>query len=101
MLFLLRTVSTLPPDFPADKREHLLAQEQSRSKELSESGKLIAHWKVPLKGETVTIWEVSGPAELHELVMSLPAVAWAKASATPLVPRNLQQHSKDPPHKIA
>ena len=94
MQFLVRTTSALPPDFPAERRERLLTQEQERSKALSESGKLIAHWKVPLAGETITIWEVSSAAELHELVTSLPAAAWAKASATPLVSRNMQQHSR-------
>lgn len=101
MQFLVKLVNLMPPDFPAEERQRLLAQEQERSKALSESGKLIAHWKVPLKGETVTLWEVSGPVELHELVSSLPAAAWVKASATALVPRNLQQHAKDPPDKVA
>jgi muconolactone D-isomerase len=99
--FLVRTKNMMPPDFPADEQERLLVRERERSKALSESGKLIGHWKVPLKDETVTIWEVSGPEELHELVSSLPAAKWVKASATPLVPRNLQQHAKDPPNKIA
>jgi muconolactone D-isomerase len=101
MQFLVRTVSVMPPDFPAEERRRLLALEQQRSNALSESGKLIGHWKIPLKGETVTLWEVAGPEELHELVSSLPAAAWGKASATPLVPRDLQQHSKDPPGKVA
>lgn len=101
MLFLVRTTSTMPADFPEDRRAALLEAEQNRSRELSESGKLQAHWKVPLKGESITLWEVSGPEELHQIVMSLPAAAWAKATATPLVPRNLQNHSKDPPGKVA
>jgi muconolactone D-isomerase len=101
MQFLVRTLNLMPPDFPAAERERLLALEQERSKSLSESGKLVAHWKVPLKGETVTLWEVSSPEELHELVNTLPAAAWVKATATALAPRNLQQHAKDPPNKIA
>ena len=101
MQFLVQTVNLMPPDFPADERGRLLAQEQTRSRELSESGKLVAHWKAPIVGETLTLWEVSGPEELHELLMSLPAAAWAKASATALAPRNLQQHAKDPANKVA
>lgn len=101
MQFLVRTVNMMPPDFPADERARLLALEQERSKALSAGGKLIGHWKVPLKGETVTLWEVSGPVELHELVSSLPAAGWVKASATALAPRNLQQHAKDPPNRVA
>ena len=101
MQFLVRTVSTLPPDFAADERQRLVGLEQARSRELSESGKLVGLWKVPLKNETVSLWEVSGPQELHELVSSLPAAAWAKASATPLIPRNLHQHAKDPPNRVA
>ena len=101
MQFLVRTVSAIPPDHPEDKRAFLLAQEKNRSRELSESGKLVAHWRVPLKNETITLWEVSGPAELHEILMSLPAAAWAKASAIALVPRNLQQHARTPSDKAA
>ncbi|MBG6118492.1 muconolactone D-isomerase [Sphingobium sp. JAI105] len=101
MQFLVRMTNQLPPDFPEECRKQLVAAEQKRSRELSEGGKLVAHWKVPLKHETITLWEVSGQAELHELVMSLPAAAWASASVTPLVPRNLHQHASNPPGKIA
>jgi muconolactone D-isomerase len=99
--FLVRTVSLMPADFPADERKRLLADEQERSIALSESGKLLAHWKIPVKRETVTLWDVAGPEELHELVSSLPAAGWAKATATALVPRNLQRHAEDPANKIA
>ena len=101
MQFLVRTTSVLPRDFPPDEKARLLAQEQDRSRELSEGGKLIAHWKVPLKGETITLWEVSGPAELHEIFMTLPATKWASASVTPLVARNLAQPSVKPPDAAA
>ena len=95
MQFLVRTVNLMPPDFPAEERKRLLVQEQERSRALSESGQLIGHWRIPVKRETVTLWEVSGPAELHELVMSLPAASWAKASATALVPRDLEQIARE------
>ncbi len=101
MQFLVRTVNKMAPDFPAAERERLVAEEQEKSKSLSESGKLIGFWKVPLRSETVTLWEVSGPDELHAIFSSLPAAKWARATATALIPRDLQAHGKDAPNKIA
>lgn len=87
MLFLLNMSGALPPEFPIDQRERLLAEEKQRAKELSDGGKLLAHWKVPLANETVTVWEVEDAAEFHEIIMSLPAVAWSKAKVTVLLKR--------------
>jgi muconolactone D-isomerase len=100
MQFLVRIKSLLPADFPAQRREKLIAQEKAKSKELAESGKLIGHWQVPLTGESLTLWEVLGPEELHQLVRSLPASAWVTASATALVNRNLRDSSQDSAQKV-
>jgi muconolactone D-isomerase len=94
MLFLVRTISELPSEFPSERRDEFLVQESRRSMELFEAGKLISHWKVPVVGETVTLWNVTDAAELHGLLMALPAAAWARSSVTPLVERNLQQHAQ-------
>jgi muconolactone D-isomerase len=101
MQFLVRTTSFLPPDFDADARQQLLAEEKARCSELTEAGKIVGHWRIPISRESVTVWEVVEPGELHELVMSLPASKWAHSVATALVVRNLQNHSKDPSQKIA
>ena len=101
MLFLVRTKSLMEPDFAADEREGLLIAERERAQALANDGKLISHWKVPLERETITLWEVPGPQELHEIVSTLPAAKWAKSVATPLVQRNLRQHAGDPPNKVA
>lgn len=101
MLFLVRTKSLMEPGFPADERERVLAAERERAQALADGGKLIGNWKVPLERETITLWEVADPAELHEIVSSLPAAKWAKSVATPLVQRNLRQHAGDPPNKVA
>jgi muconolactone delta-isomerase len=61
----VRILNLMPADFLLAEHDRLPALEQERSKSLSESGKLVAHWKVPLKGEAVTLWEVSSSAELH------------------------------------
>ncbi|PZU09083.1 muconolactone Delta-isomerase family protein [Sphingomonas sp.] len=94
MQFLVRTVSRLPADFPADRRSDLLARERERSRELSGAGKVLAHWQIPVAGDSLTLWEVSGAQELHELLMALPAAAWVQSSVTPLIDRRLRQHAK-------
>lgn len=101
MQFLVRMQSLLPGDFDPEKRARLVREEEARSRELRESGKLLAHWKIPLARESVTLWEVSEPGELHELVMSLPASVWAKATVTALVPRNLERQASDAPDRVA
>lgn len=94
MLFLARTISDLPASFSAERRAEYVVQEGRRSKELLDAGKLVSHWKVPVSGESITLWDVSDAAELHVLLMGLPAAGWARSSVTPLVQRNLQQHAK-------
>ena len=94
MQFLVRTVDQLPADFPTNRRMTLLAKERQRSKELSDAGKLISHWQIPVAGDSLTLWEVSGAQELHEILTALPAAAWSQATVTPVIDRLLRQYAK-------
>ena len=92
MQFLVRIKSNLPADYPTDKREKLLAAEEKRAQELHDTGALVATWRIAVANETVTLWEAADALQLHQWLMSLPAMPWAEARVEPVIDRNLMPH---------
>jgi muconolactone D-isomerase len=89
MQFLVRIKSDLPADYPEDKRGKLLEAEQARARELHESGALVGTWRLPVQNETITLWEADDALQLHNWLMSLPAMPWATAHVQAVIDRNL------------
>jgi len=88
MQFLVRIKSRLPAEYPSDKRSKLLEEEQKRARELHDSGALLATWRLPLRDETITLWEADDALQLHNWLMSLPAMPWADADVQPVIDRS-------------
>jgi muconolactone D-isomerase len=74
--FLVRIETRLPPDLPEARRAELLEAEAARGRELIESGKLRRIWRVPGRLANVSLYDVAGADELHELLSSLPLARW-------------------------
>jgi muconolactone D-isomerase len=74
--FLVRIETRLPPDLPEARRVELLEAEAARGRELIESGKLRRIWRVPGRLANVSLYDVDGADELHELLTSLPLARW-------------------------
>jgi muconolactone delta-isomerase len=89
MRYLVRTKSHFPAHYPAKTRSKLVEAEKQRARELHSAGALISTWRLPAMNETVTLWEAESIKQLHEWLMSLPAMAWASADVQPLIERNI------------
>ena len=72
MLFQVQTTITIPIGFDEAKLAEISAGERERAKELQLQGKLLHLWRVAGRKSSVLIFKADGPAELHELVTSLP-----------------------------
>jgi muconolactone D-isomerase len=72
MLFHVYMSVRIPHDADPEKIKQLGAQEHERAKELQQQGKWLHLWRVAGKFANVSVFKVSDPAELHEVLNSLP-----------------------------
>jgi muconolactone D-isomerase len=62
----------LPHDADPQKTKQLGELEHERAKQLQQQGKWIHLWRVVGKYANISVFEVESPAELHEILSSLP-----------------------------
>ena len=67
------------------------AREAARARELAGQGYLRRLWALPGEGRALGLWRASGPAEIQEMLRSLPLDEWMTVDTTPLSP-----HPSDP-----
>jgi muconolactone D-isomerase len=72
MLFHVRMDVCIPYDIDPEKLKDLTAREHERAKELQLQQKWTHLWRVAGKYANVSIFDVESPAELHEILNSLP-----------------------------
>ena len=72
MLFHVYINVRVPHDADPDHVKKLGALEHERAKVLQEQGKWLHLWRVAGKSANVSIFDVESPAELHEILNSLP-----------------------------
>jgi muconolactone D-isomerase len=72
MLFHVNIAVRIPHDVDPEKIKDLSAQEHERAKELQQQGKWLHLWRVAGKYANVSVFNVDSPAELHEILNSLP-----------------------------
>ncbi len=72
MLFHVGMTIRIPHDVAPERIKELTAKEHERATELERQGKWLHAWRVAGKWANVSIFEVSGPEELHEILNSLP-----------------------------
>jgi muconolactone D-isomerase len=94
MEFLVRLVTTLPPDLPEERRTQLLAAEAARGRELAEAGHLGYIWRLPGRLANVSVWRAADATALHELLTSLPLWPWMTVTVEALAVHALQQHCR-------
>jgi muconolactone D-isomerase len=84
MLFHVNIAVRIPHDADPEKIQDLSAQEHERAKELQQQGKWLHLWRVAGKYANVSVFKVEGPAELHEILNSLPLYPFMEIEVTPL-----------------
>jgi muconolactone D-isomerase len=72
MLFHVKMTVRLPPDIDAETTAELNAREHEHAEPLQRSGKWLHLWRVAGRWENVSVFDVTDPGELHDIVSSLP-----------------------------
>lgn len=84
MLFHVEMDVRLPHDLPIDKVDALKKTERERAHELQASGKWRHLWRVAGRYANVSIFDVSGAEELHQILSTLPLFPFMEISVSPL-----------------
>ena len=84
MLFHVSLVVRIPHDADPEKIKQLSAQEHERATELQQQGKWIHLWRVAGKYANISIFDVESPAELHEILNSLPLYPFMEVEVSAL-----------------
>lgn len=72
MLFQVEMTVNLPHDLAKDEADRLKATERAQAQELQRNGKWRYLWRVAGQYANVSIFDVSGPGELHDILSGLP-----------------------------
>ena len=95
MLFQVEMDVRLPYDFPAEKAEALKHTERARAQELQRAGVWRHLWRVAGRYSNVSIFDVSGPQDLHNILSSLPLFPFMDMRITPLCRHPSSVHDDD------
>jgi muconolactone D-isomerase len=72
MLFHVRIDVRIPRDLDQEQLNQLSTLEHERAKELQLQGKWTHLWRIAGKFANISIFDVESPAELHDILNSLP-----------------------------
>jgi muconolactone D-isomerase len=95
MLFQVEMDVRLPHDFTAEKVESLKQTERARAQELQRAGIWRHLWRVAGRYSNVSIFDVSGPQDLHDILSSLPLFPFMDMRITPLCRHPSSVHDGD------
>ncbi|WP_018236979.1 muconolactone Delta-isomerase [Ensifer sp. BR816] len=84
MLFHVEMTVNIPHDLPSQVANELKATERERALELQRSGKWRHLWRMAGRYANVSVFDVSGPSELHEILSALPLFPFMAIKVTPL-----------------
>jgi muconolactone D-isomerase len=84
MLFHVNINVRIPHDADPEQIKQLNTQEHERARALQEQGKWLHLWRVAGKFSNISIFDVESPAELHEILNSLPLYAFMDVEVTAL-----------------
>ena len=95
MLFQVQMDVRLPHDMPADKADALKQTERERAHELQQSGKWRHLWRIAGRYANVSIFDVSGAQELHDILSTLPLFPFMEITVSPLCRHPSSIHDDD------
>jgi muconolactone D-isomerase len=84
VLFHVKMDVRIPRDTDPDEIATLNRLEHERAKELQESEKWLHLWRIAGQFQNVSIFAVDSPAELHDILNSLPLYPFMKVKVTAL-----------------
>jgi muconolactone D-isomerase len=84
MLFHVQMDVRLPNGLPPDQADALKKTERERAQELQRQGKWRHLWRIAGRYSNVSIFDVSGAEELHEILSTLPLFPFMEIAVSPL-----------------
>ena len=84
MLFHVRMDVRLPQDLDPEVRADLVARERAYSQELQRSGAWPHLWRIVGEYANISIFDVPGNDELHEVLSGLPLFPYMDVTVMPL-----------------
>lgn len=84
MLFMVHMIVDIPASVPAEEAARIKAEEKQYSQDLQRSGKWLHIWRIVGEYANVSIFDVDGNDELHELLSKLPLFPFMTIKVTPL-----------------
>jgi muconolactone D-isomerase len=84
MLFQVNMQVHIPPGTDPEKIRQLGVAEHERAKELQLQRKWLHLWRVVGKFANLSVFDVDSPAELHDILSSLPFYPFMKIEVTAL-----------------
>jgi len=84
MLFHVRMDVAIPRDLDPVERDKLLATEKARALELQRRGTWVHLWRVVGRYSNISVFDVSSPDELHDILWTLPLFPFMHVEVTPL-----------------
>lgn len=95
MLFQVRMDVHIPATIAAETVEQLKTTERERAQDLQRSGKWRHLWRIAGQYANVSIFDVSGNEELHDLLSTLPLFPFMRIEVTPLCRHPSSVHEDD------
>jgi muconolactone D-isomerase len=95
MVFHVSITVRVPHDVAAETIKQMSAKEHERALELQRQRKWLHLWRVAGRWSNISVFEVESPAELHEILSSLPLYPFMDVGVTALCrhPGSLEQFS--------
>jgi len=84
MLFQVEMDVRIPHDAPAERTDAQKQAERARAKDLQRAGVWRHLWRVAGRYANVSIFDVPGPQELHDILSTLPLFPFMEIQVTPL-----------------
>lgn len=95
MLFHVEMDVRIPHDADPVKIDQLKASEKARARELQQAGKWRHLWRIAGRYANISIFDVESPAELHELLSTLPLFPYMEISVSALCRHGSSIHDDD------
>lgn len=95
MLFHVQMDVQVPYGVAKDLLENLKTAERARAQELQRSGKWRHLWRIAGRYSNVSVFDVASPAELHDILSTLPLYPFMQIAVTPLCRHPSSIHDDD------
>ncbi|WP_430613246.1 muconolactone Delta-isomerase [Flavobacterium sp. JP2137] len=84
MLYVVEMDVKIPESWTAEKIADYMTREKACSQEHQKSGKWVYLWRVAGKYSNISVLDVEGPDELHQIIRSLPLFPYMNIKVTSL-----------------